>query len=352
MKILGSFQYLAGPLYSLQEAGLLTQDNFTDITQHSKPHNFAYALSDLNKAGILSPENRAVVAKHARLDEFAEKLRDLGKEGRLTQDNFNSLPTLAHASLPTYKPSADFLPKAPASPAPQANSQPSLSLVPAHPIQPYIDYRMYSLTSHIRPSENTEFSLKLMAIFQKNLTPDVQTKEIRNLQTSFKKQSKSFFAQHAQPEGLAATLKYLKAAGILTQTNVNTLIQQKHTWLLTDTVWKGVWSRIPYYLLTQANFERLLVASTAAYHLQKLWQVTNQIINEAPGAARQAQPLEDNAERYQHLIGLQMRGLFNSSQSPLMTRLHEHSLWDNRHASPAEQAVFDKRYGLAIIPSV
>jgi hypothetical protein len=49
---------------------------------------------------------------------------------------------------------------------------------------------------------------------------------------------------------------------------------------------------------------------------------------------------------YQQMIGLQMRDLFNSAQSPIMIRLHEHSLWANRQANSQSQHFFDRHYGL------
>jgi hypothetical protein len=51
---------------------------------------------------------------------------------------------------------------------------------------------------------------------------------------------------------------------------------------------------------------------------------------------------------YQQMIGLQMRALFNSAQSPIMARLHEHSLWANRQENDDAQHAFDKRFALMI----
>ena len=57
------------------------------------------------------------------------------------------------------------------------------------------------------------------------------------------------------------------------------------------------------------------------------------------------------SDGYQQLLGLQMRDLFNLAQSPIMVRLHEHSLWANRQENADAQHAFDKRFGLVIAPS-
>jgi len=85
-------------------------------------------------------------------------------------------------------------------------------------------------------------------------------------------------------------------------------------------------------------------------HQQFREMIDNGIYSNTPDLSEFYSKLE-TSPGYQQMIGLQMRDLFNSAQSPIMIRLHEHSLWANRHENADAQHAFDKRFGLVIAPS-
>ncbi len=91
-------------------------------------------------------------------------------------------------------------------------------------------------------------------------------------------------------------LSSLQRAGILTE--ANRAVVANHAALFSEQARQLIWDIIPVYLLTQANFERLVIAFEHANPTQELQRVTAQIIGvvdvEArPVAATPAQAFND-----------------------------------------------------------
>jgi hypothetical protein len=88
---------------------------------------------------------------------------------------------------------------------------------------------------------------------------------------------------------LALALSYLQEAGILTEANFAVLVAPNHATLVSEQANQLIWGRIPRHLLTQANFERLVIASEHANPIAELQRVVNQILG-VQAQARHAAP--------------------------------------------------------------
>ncbi len=233
--------HLTDALCLLHQAGILTQDNFTIIVAHAKPRDLASALSSLHNSGILTPENHSITAAHARLDILVVALFSLHHAGILTEENFTAIAT--HAS-----------------PYSVANALSSLNKAGLLTLE-----NRAIIIAHANPNrlDRALSSLHQVGI----LTPENRT----------------IIAVHANPAGLASALSSLHDAGILTQGNFNALTLAAHAGLLImDNHGQSVLSRIPPHQLTQANYDRLVRASTQANPEHALQRTVNDIIHHNP----------------------------------------------------------------------
>ena len=87
--------YLACMLYHLQEATILTQNNFKLILEHTALYNLAYLSDVLFKANLLTEANFAMVANHQHPDDLCELFDKLScykyKYTTLTQEDLQCI---------------------------------------------------------------------------------------------------------------------------------------------------------------------------------------------------------------------------------------------------------------------
>lgn len=76
-------------LCCLQETDILTQDKFDVVATNANPYHLACALHHLQKAKILTPENRDIAAVHPNISKLERGLFHL--QDALTQDSFDAI---------------------------------------------------------------------------------------------------------------------------------------------------------------------------------------------------------------------------------------------------------------------
>ena len=252
---------LAFMLSSLQHARILNQENFNLVANPLKSRDLFFALPYLQRARILNPENFNLVANHANPFSFAYALYDLQESGMLNTDNLDFL--IKHAN-----------------PLELASALVSLKGARLLTLE-----NQNVVVKHPNPRDLASALTRLDSLAG-----------ILN-QDSF-----TIVANQDHPINIAGVLIYLHRAGILNQENQDALIHPNHVQLLGNEALQRVWGQIPSHLLTQANFQQLLVASRAENPLQELERVTTQIIGVVDVEARPAQVFNDGQSTHRESV--------------------------------------------------
>jgi hypothetical protein len=244
---------LFSALFLLNQDEMLNQENFTVVAKHAKPLQLTSALLDLQRVGMLNEDNRMVLASHTFICDLVDTFFCLSQAGILNQDNFTVAATHVNpygmGSTLSYLQNVGIL------------NQENFTVVAAH----------------VNPGE----LLGPLACLD-----DVGILNQENF---------TVFATHANSNQLATACIYLQTAWILNQANFDALIHPNHGQLLSNEALERVWGRLPLHLLTQVNFDQLLVAAQAENSLQELDNVINQMIVEVNGPLghHQAQAFND-----------------------------------------------------------